>query len=150
MGDTLSEAAPQSGLQTFRLVDAQTIATAGEGCGCGGHGAGGGCGCGGHGHAHRHTSGPVGSDAGAPATPERTKVDTEAGELDVHALPPLVRRELLLHAADVLPVGQSLVVKAPHQPERLFDHLREAEAHYRVETIDAGPVEWRYRITRIS
>ena len=147
MSDTLSEAAARSGLQTFRLVDAQKVSAAGEGCGCGGHGATGGCGCGGHGHAHRHDAA---TDAGAPATPERTVVDTEAGELDVHALPRVVRHQLLLHAVDVLPVGETLVLKAPHQPEPLFDHLRDAEAHYRVETIDAGPVDWRYRITRIS
>lgn len=149
MSDTLSEAAPQAGFQTFRLVDAQTVAPTGEGCGCGGHGAsGGGCGCGGHGHAHRHAG--ASSDAPASSLPAEVAVDAEAGELDVHAIPRVVRRSVLLHAMDVLPVGEGIVVKTPHQPEPLFDHLRDSEAHYRVETLEAGPSQWRYRITRLS
>lgn len=120
------------------------------GCGCGGHGhshaaraesvpapAQGGCGCGGHGHSH---AAPAPARAQAPA----------AGELVVHSIPRVVRHAVLFHAMDALPVGETLVIVAPHQPEPLFDHLRDSEAHYRVETLQAGPADWRYAITRLS
>ncbi|MDC4232452.1 DUF2249 domain-containing protein [Actinomyces sp. B33] len=163
MAETMPEAAPQDQRQTFALVDARTgtaDAASGGGCGCGGHGHGGrhrveedpstaeqaedgrarGCGCGGHGHRHgRHRHGaPTGA---APAG---------ADELVIHSIPALVRHAALFAAVDAIPVGENLTIVAPHQPDRLFARLQQSEAHYRVETLDAGPVDWRYRITRIS
>ena len=44
------------------------------------------------------------------------------------------------------PSGPSLT----HQPEPLFAHLQDSEQHYRVETLEVGPVDWRYRITRLA
>lgn len=161
MAETMPEAAPSQTHQTFKLVDARTgaegLATGGgcgdghghgghghgngDGCGCGGHGRGakaegaeapaekrGGCGCGGHGH-------------GAPAPVE---------ELEVHAIPRVVRHALLFHAMDVLPVGENIRILAPHAPQPLFDRLAASEKHYRVETLEEGPKDWRYRITRLS
>ncbi len=73
-----------------------------------------------------------------------------ASELVIHAIPKLVRRAALFAALDAIPVGESLVIVAPHQPTPLFQHLDSCQAHYRVETLTAGPVDWRYRITRLS
>ena len=68
----------------------------------------------------------------------------------IHSLPKVVRHALLFAAMDNLPLGASLIVVAPHQPAPLFNYLQESESHYRVETIETGPVDWRYRITRLS
>ena len=121
-----------------------------SGCGCGEHGhkaekakPEGGCGCGGkghgrggHGHGH-HGHGHCGHGAGVE-------------ELVLHSIPKVVRRAALFAAMDSLPVGENIQIRAPHQPDPLFAHLQESESHYRVETIEAGPENWRYRVTRIS
>lgn len=162
MADTLPEVAPSQNHQTFKLVDARTgtedVKSEG-GCGCGGHGNGGGCGghghkaeeakpeggCGcdgkghgrgGHGHGH-HGHGHCGHGAGVE-------------ELVLHSIPKVVRRAALFAAMDSLPVGENIQIRAPHQPDPLFAHLQGSESHYRVETIEAGPENWRYRVTRIS
>ena len=149
MAETLPEAAaPRTG-QQFKLVDVSTTPSEGGcGCGCGGHGhaaqeapkaeasAHGGCGCGDHGQGTAHV---VSQD---PAVRE--------DELIIHSLPKVVRHALLFAAMDNLPLGASLIVVAPHQPVPLFNYLQESESHYRVETIETGPVDWRYRVTRLS
>ena len=135
------------------------------GCGCGGHGKGhgqgrgkrahemavepiestaGSCGCGGHGQGHGQRAGhehPGG--AGVIHAPG-------ADELVIHSIPRVVRHAVLFAAVDALPVGENLQICAPHQPEPLFAHLKESEQHYRVETLEVGPVDWRYRITRLA
>ncbi|QPK81367.1 DUF2249 domain-containing protein [Schaalia sp. ZJ405] len=164
MVDTLPEAAPNGDHQTFKLVDAHaTTSASGGGCGCGGHGHGeaeghgngGGCGCGGHGKGHGHGGGCGCGGHGkghghghghADAHPSETEVE----ELVVHSLPRIIRRALLFAAVDQLPVGENLVIRTPHQPDPLFEHLQQSESHYRVETLEAGPEAWRYRITRVS
>ena len=127
------------------------------GCGCGGHGGGhghghghgaaaeapaehAGCGCGGHGGGHGkvHAAG-----AGVIHRPG-------ADELVIHSIPRVVRHAVLFAAVDNLPVGENLQICAPHQPEPLFAHLKDSEQHYRVETLEVGPVDWRYRITRLA
>lgn len=153
MADALPEVAPSQNHQTFKLVDARTgtedVKSEG-GCGCGGHGhkaeeakPEGGCGCGGkghgrggHGHGH-HGHGHCGHGAGVE-------------ELVLHSIPKVVRRAALFAAMDSLPVGENIQICAPHQPDPLFAHLQGSESHYRVETIEAGPENWRYRVTRIS
>ena len=64
--------------------------------------------------------------------------------------PHVVRHAVLFAAVDNLPVGENLQICAPHQPEPLFAHLQNSEQHYRVETLEAGPIDWRYRITRLA
>ena len=124
------------------------------GCGCGGHGHGhgaaaqaaeapaehAGCGCGGHGRGHgkAHPGG-----AGVIHRPS-------ADELVIHSIPRVVRHAVLFAAVDNLPVGENLQICAPHQPEPLFAHLKDSTQHYRVETLEVGPVDWRYRITRLA
>ena len=149
MAETLPEAAAPGTGQQFTLVDVSTTPSEGGcGCGCGGHGhaaqeapkaeasAHGGCGCGDHGQGTAHV---VSQD---PAVRE--------DELVIHSLPKVVRHALLFAAMDNLPLGASLIVVAPHQPVPLFNYLQESESHYRVETIETGPVDWRYRVTRLS
>ena len=149
MTETLPEAAAPGTGQQFKLVDVSTTPSEGGcGCGCGGHGHGaqeapkaeaaahGGCGCGDHGQGTAHV---VSQD---PAVRE--------DELVIHSLPKVVRHALLFAAMDNLPLGASLIVVAPHQPVPLFNYLQESESHYRVETIETGPVDWRYRVTRLS
>ena len=149
MAETLPEAAAPGTGQQFKLVDVSTTPSEGGcGCGCGGHGHGaqeapkaeaaahGGCGCGDHGKGTAHV---VSQD---PAVRE--------DELVIHSLPKVVRHALLFAAMDNLPLGASLIVVAPHQPVPLFNYLQESESHYRVETIETGPVDWRYRVTRLS
>ena len=126
------------------------------GCGCGGHGApaerphemaaepmtstAGGCGCG----DGAPSAGNV--HAGGAGVIHRPGAD----ELVIHSIPRVVRHAVLFAAVDNLPVGENIQICAPHQPEPLFAHLQDSEQHYRVETLEVGPVDWRYRITRLG
>ena len=126
------------------------------GCGCGGHDApaerphemaaepltstAGGCGCG----DGAPSAGNV--HAGGAGVVHRPGAD----ELVIHSIPRVVRHAVLFAAVDNLPVGENIQICAPHQPEPLFAHLQDSEQHYRVETLEVGPVDWRYRITRLG
>ena len=126
------------------------------GCGCGGHNApaerphemaaepiastAGGCGCG----DGAPSAGNV--HAGGAGVIHRPGAD----ELVIHSIPRVVRHAVLFAAVDNLPVGENIQICAPHQPEPLFAHLQDSEHHYRVETLEVGPVDWRYRITRLA
>ena len=147
------------------------------GCGCGGHDAPAeqapaehaGCGCGGHGHdapaerPHEMAAEPITSTAGGcgcgDGAPSAGNVHAggagvihrpSADELVIHSIPRVVRHAVLFAAVDNLPVGENIQICAPHQPEPLFAHLQDSEQHYRVETLEVGPVDWRYRITRLA
>lgn len=150
--------------QMFQLVDANTVPATDGGCGCGCGGNGkkaraeqaaaeqapapaaqapaehGGCGCGGHGGGHGKVH------AGGAGVIHRPGAD----ELVIHSIPRVVRHAVLFAAVDNLPVGENIQICAPHQPEPLFAHLQDSEQHYRVETLEVGPVDWRYRITRLA
>jgi len=143
----------------------------GGGCGCGGHGHGHG---GGHGHGaqaaeapaerpHEMAAEPIASTAGGcgcgDGAPSAGNVHAGgagvihrpgADELVIHSIPRVVRHAVLFAAVDNLPVGENIQICAPHQPEPLFAHLQDSEQHYRVETLEVGPVDWRYRITRLG
>ena len=126
------------------------------GCGCGGHDApaerphemaaepiastAGGCGCG----DGAPSAGNV--HAGGAGVIHRPGAD----ELVIHSIPRVVRHAVLFAAVDNLPVGENIQICAPHQPAPLFAHLQDSEQHYRVETLEVGPVDWRYRITRLA
>ena len=149
------------------------------GCGCGGHGGGhaaqaaeapaehAGCGCGGHEapaeRPHEMAAEPIASTAGGcgcgDGAPSAGNVHAGgagvihrpgADELVIHSIPRVVRHALLFAAVDNLPVVENIQICAPHQPEPLFAHLQDSEQHYRVETLEVGPVDWRYRITRLA
>ena len=150
------------------------------GCGCGGHGHGhaakaaeqapaehAGCGCGGHDapaeRPHEMAAEPIASTAGGcgcgDGAPAAGNVHAGgagvvhrpgADELVIHSIPRVVRHAVLFAAVDNLPVGENIQICAPHQPEPLFAHLQDSEQHYRVETLEVGPVDWRYRITRLA
>ena len=126
-----------------------------------------GCGCGGHDapaeRPHEMTAEPIASTAGGcgcgDGAPSAGKVHAGgagvihrpgADELVIHSIPRVVRHAVLFAAVDNLPVGENLQICAPHQPEPLFAHLQDSEQHYRVETLEVGPVDWRYRITRLA
>ena len=148
------------------------------GCGCGGHGHAAkaveqapaehaGCGCGGHDapaeRPHEMAAEPIASTAGGcgcgDGAPSAGNVHAGgagvihrpgADELVIHSIPRVVRHAVLFAAVDNLPVGENIQICAPHQPEPLFAHLQDSEQHYRVETLEVGPVDWRYRITRLG
>ena len=149
----------------------------GCGCGCGGHGHDApaaeapaehaGCGCGGHDapaeRPHEMAAEPIASTAGGcgcgDGAPSAGNVHAGgagvihrpgADELVIHSIPRVVRHAVLFAAVDNLPVGENVQICAPHQPEPLFAHLQDSEHHYRVETLEVGPVDWRYRITRLA
>ena len=126
-----------------------------------------GCGCGGHDapaeRPHEMAAEPIASTAGGcgcgDGAPSAGNVHTGgagvihrpgADELVIHSIPRVVRHAVLFAAVDNLPVGENIQICAPHQPEPLFAHLQDSEQHYRVETLEAGPVDWRYRITRLA
>ena len=128
-----------------------------------------GCGCGGHGHdapaerPHEMAAEPIASTAGGcgcgDGAPSAGNVHAGgagvihrpgADELVIHSIPRVVRHAVLFAAVDNLPVGENIQICAPHQPEPLFAHLQDSEHHYRVETLEVGPVDWRYRITRLA
>lgn len=121
--------APEAPAERPREMAAESITSTAGGCGCGGHG-------GGHGKVH----------AGGAGVIHRPGAD----ELVIHSIPRVVRHAVLFAAVDNLPVGENLQICAPHQPEPLFAHLQDSTQHYRVETLQAGPVDWRYRITRLA
>ena len=121
--------APEAPAERPREMAAEPITSTAGGCGCGGHG-------GGHGKVH----------AGGAGVIHRPGAD----ELVIHSIPRVVRHAVLFAAVDNLPVGENLQICAPHQPEPLFAHLQDSTQHYRVETLEAGPVDWRYRITRLA
>ena len=127
----------------------------------------GGCGCGGHGapaeRPHEMAAEPMTSTAGGwgcgDGAPSAGNVHAGgagvihrpgADELVIHSIPRVVRHAVLFAAVDNLPVGENIQICAPHQPEPLFAHLQDSEQHYRVETLEVGPVDWRYRITRLA
>ena len=144
------------------------------GCGCGGHDAPAeqapaehaGCGCGDDAPAerpHEMAAEPIASTAGGcgcgDGAPSAGNVHAGgagvihrpgADELVIHSIPRVVRHAVLFAAVDNLPVGENIQICAPHQPEPLFAHLQDSEKHYRVETLEVGPVDWRYRITRLA
>ena len=152
----------------------------GCGCGCGGEGKKaraeqatveqapeqGGCGCGDGAPAerpHEMAAEPIASTAGGcgcgDGAPSAGNVHAGgagvihrpgADELVIHSIPRVVRHAVLFAAVDNLPVGENIQICAPHQPEPLFAHLQDSEQHYRVETLEVGPVDWRYRITRLA
>ena len=157
--------------------DEQAPAQAPEqgGCGCGGHDAPAaeapaehaGCGCGGHDapaeRPHEMAAEPIESTAGGcgcgDGAPSAGNVHAGgagvihrpgADELVIHSIPRVVRHAVLFAAVDNLPVGENIQICAPHQPGPLFAHLQDSEQHYRVETLEVGPVDWRYRITRLA
>ena len=160
--------------QMFKLVDANTVPSEDGGCGCGCGGEGkkaraeqapaeqGGCGCGGHGHAAEAAEQAPAEHAGCgcgDGAPSAGNVHAGgagvihrpgADELVIHSIPRVVRHAVLFAAVDNLPVGENIQICAPHQPEPLFAHLQDSEQHYRVETLEVGPVDWRYRITRLA
>ena len=126
-----------------------------------------GCGCGGHEapaeRPHEMAAEPIASTAGGcgcgDGAPSAGNVHAGgagvihgpgADELVIHSIPRVVRHALLFAAVDNLPVGENIQICAPHQPEPLFAHLQDSEQHYRVETLEVGPVDWRYRITRLA
>ena len=158
---------------------AEPIASTAGGCGCGGHGHAAdapaeqapaehaGCGCGGHDapaeRPHEMAAEPLTSTAGGcgcgDGAPSAGNVHAGgagvihrpgADELVIHSIPRVVRHAVLFAAVDNLPVGENIQICAPHQPEPLFAHLQDSEQHYRVETLEVGPVDWRYRITRLG
>lgn len=127
----------------------------------------GGCGCGGHDapaeRPHEMAAEPIASTAGGcgcgDGAPSAGNVHAGgagvihrpgADELVIHSIPRVVRHAVLFAAVDNLPVGENIQICAPHQPEPLFAHLQDSEQHYRVETLEVGPVDWRYRITRLA
>ena len=127
----------------------------------------GGCGCGGHAapaeRPHEMAAEPIASTAGGcgcgDGAPSAGNVHAGgagvihrpgADELVIHSIPRVVRHAVLFAAVDNLPVGENIQICAPHQPEPLFAHLQDSEQHYRVETLEVGPVDWRYRITRLA
>ena len=162
--------------QMFKLVDANTVPSEDGGCGCGCGGEGkkardeqapaqapeqGGCGCGGHdapaAEAPAEQGGcGCGCGDGAPSAGNVHAGGAGvihrpgADELVIHSIPRVVRHAVLFAAVDNLPVGENIQICAPHQPEPLFAHLQDSEQHYRVETLEVGPVDWRYRITRLA
>ena len=126
-----------------------------------------GCGCGGHEvpaeRPHEMAAEPIASTAGGcgcgDGAPSAGNVHAGgagvihrpgADELVIHSIPRVVRHAVLFAAVDNLPVGENIQICAPHQPEPLFAHLQDSEQHYRVETLEVGPVDWRYRITRLG
>ena len=125
--------APDAPAERPHEMAAEPIASTAGGCGCGGHGGGHGRG---HGKAHPGGAGVI----------HRPGAD----ELVIHSIPRVVRHAVLFAAVDNLPVGENLQICAPHQPEPLFAHLKDSTQHYRVETLEVGPVDWRYRITRLA
>lgn len=70
-------------------------------------------------------------------------------ELDIHAIPRQVRHGAVLGALASLPVGESLVLVAPHEPRRLLAQVDATFPQaFEVGVASATPEEYRVRFVR--
>lgn len=75
--------------------------------------------------------------------------DAITPELDVRAVPHVIRHATVFGALSAITVGGSLVLVAPHNPLPLLRQIEEREdGAIEVTYLDEGPEAWRLRLTR--
>jgi uncharacterized protein (DUF2249 family) len=74
--------------------------------------------------------------------------DTGEPELDVRPIPHAIRHATVFGALGAVPVGGSLRLIAPHDPQPLLAQIAEREAGIEVTYLVRGPQAWTLRLTR--
>ncbi|SDZ92075.1 Uncharacterized conserved protein, DUF2249 family [Bowdeniella nasicola] len=70
--------------------------------------------------------------------------------IDVLAIPHSVRHAAILGAVSSLPVGATILIKAPHVPTPLLNQITELEGEWAFEMVQEGPTDWIVRVARQS
>ncbi|MEU6539518.1 DUF2249 domain-containing protein [Streptomyces sp. NPDC047000] len=85
---------------------------------------------------------PAGDGCGGGCTCGETEADVP--ELDVREIPHALRHATVFGALDAVPVGRSLVLVAPHDPQRLLTQIEQrSRGHFAVQYLQRGPSAWR-------
>ena len=72
-----------------------------------------------------------------------------APELDARLIPPAIRHASIFGALGAVLPGDSMVLIAPHEPLPLLEQLAAAQpGEWTSSSSQAGPEEWRVRLTR--
>jgi uncharacterized protein (DUF2249 family) len=74
--------------------------------------------------------------------------DAGEPELDVRPIPHAIRHATVFGALGAVPVGGSLRLVAPHDPQPLLAQIAEREAGIEVTDLVRGPKAWTLRLTR--
>jgi uncharacterized protein (DUF2249 family) len=70
--------------------------------------------------------------------------------LDVRTIPHAVRHAAVLGAVGAVPAGSSLVLVAPHDPQRVLAEIVAAHADAVTTYLERGPEVWRVRVARVA
>ena len=68
--------------------------------------------------------------------------------LVVTDIPRPVRHAAILGALESLPVGDTLLLQAPHMPSPLLAEAKDLDGEFSHEVVKDGPDEWLVRIRR--
>ena len=94
------------------------------------------CACGGHG-------------CGDDAAPEARSTTAEPGDIVIADIPQPVRHARVIGQVTALVPGESLVILAPHHPQRLLDEIdADVPGHFLFESLGQVADSFRVRITR--
>lgn len=71
--------------------------------------------------------------------------------VDVRIVPPARRHPVIFARLEQLTVGESIVLVNDHDPKPLYYQIRaEMPGEFDWEYIEAGPEDWRVRISRVA
>lgn len=85
---------------------------------------------------------PAGDGCGGGCTCGEAEADIP--ELDVREIPHTLRHATVFGALDAVPVGRSLVLVAPHDPQPLLAQIdQRSRGHFAVQYLQRGPSAWR-------
>ncbi len=75
--------------------------------------------------------------------------DEGVPELDATVIPHAIRHATIFGALDSIPVGGSMVLKAPHNPLPLLDQIQGRWGEgFSWTYLEEGPQDWRLQFTR--
>lgn len=76
---------------------------------------------------------------------------TPAKVIDVRVVEPRERHPLIFGTLESLEQGEFFEVYSDHEPAPLHSHLLQVyPGEFSFEYLERGPVDWRFRITRIA
>ncbi len=80
-----------------------------------------------------------------------TLTPTDTTTLDLRAISPRDRHALIFARFDTLKTGESLQLLNDHEPRPLRTQFEDrSPGQYSWSTLEAGPAQWRIRITRLA
>ena len=82
---------------------------------------------------------------------DRPLTATDHSTLDLRLISPRDRHALIFARFDALKTGESLQLVSDHAPRPLRDQFEDrAPGQFNWSTLEAGPAQWRIRITRLA